>query len=117
LLIAYCSFEQGQSAKVKECVPHFHVKRVNKKIIFIVIKKQIKWSNLQNFLLSTHVCRTDSKLLLPACHHCKWEEHLLHPGLSSTGYLFPTRNSSGDDNEKRYSFLRKKTGPLYLFHT
>jgi hypothetical protein len=26
IAIAYCSLEQGQSAKVKECDAHFHVK-------------------------------------------------------------------------------------------
>ena len=69
------------------------------------------------FLLNRHMLQTNSKLLLPAFHHCKREEHLLHPVLSSTGYLFPIQNSSGDDNEKHYYFLKKKTDLLYLFHT
>ena len=54
---------------------------------------------------------------LPTFHRCKLEEHLLHPQLDSIEYLFPIRNSSGDDSERRYCFLRKKTGPFLPFHT
>ena len=40
------------------------------------------------FLSNRHVCGANSKLLLPAFHHCKQEEHLLHPLSSSTNIFF-----------------------------